>query len=184
MLRVRNLLIGDAFSLSSEVHWGTTMNVLRKVLINSNYTRDLINEHIFDVLDELKNRGVTDLRKAVKRVKDKKDFISCPYYPGAMGFVRRTMRDVGIESVALAPSMMSNNRRLVFSNMKDKSKLNSIKNSSFYVKCAVCDFSSVLFACRYDVETTLIASLEDKDSLMFKHCEKTGHSIDINIDKN
>lgn len=129
--------IRNALKISSKIHWEEVTDVLRKVLQNSNYKRGYINGCISRIIMEM-NSGRT-----IKKEQTKTDtiFLPCPYYPGAIGFIRKSIKKMGIENVSIAPKLISNNRNDIFSNMKDRRELNCLKNASFIIECSDCSFS-------------------------------------------
>lgn len=176
----------NAFSLSSKANWKTTANLLRETLKNSNYSCRFVNDRVTKIFHEMLNvtRRHESKENSVGRSKSvvRKTYVSCPYYPGAMQFIRRSMKKANIDNVTLAPSIVSSNKNLIFSNLKDKRELSSVKNASFTVNCSVCKFSHVLFSDRYDVISTLRLALNDESSPLFKHHLDTSHQINEKID--
>lgn len=175
--------IRNALKLSSSIHWEAVTDVLRETLKNSNYSRSYVNRNISRVLKEQSGGRVDDGMKYKRAMKPSTVFLSCPYYPGAMNSIRNTISKMSIRNVSLAPTIISNNRNTIFSNMKDKHGMSCIKNASFVVKCSHCSFSHTLFAVRYDIVSTLKMSLADESSILFKHCKCEGHSVNAVIDR-
>lgn len=173
--------IRNAFSLSSKMHWNTTTVSLRETLRNSNYSCRFTNNSIARVFCGNDNKNGKSAFK--KQAIVKRSYIACPYYPGAVNFIKRSMRKVGIENVSLAPSIISNNRSMIFSSLKDKRKLDCITNASFTTRCTECDFSCVLYTSNDDINSTLNAFMKDESSLLFRHHRNTGHVINREIDK-
>lgn len=100
-----------------------------------------------------------------------------------MNFVKRAMRKSNITGVTLAPSILTNNRNSVFSNLKDERELNCIKNASFIARCSGCKFFKILFAENNDIVSTLRSVLNDERSPLSEHQRCTNHVMNEKIDK-
>lgn len=119
-----------------------------------------------------------------RRKRFNRHYVSCPYYHNATNFVRRIIKKTNIRRVSLAPSIVSNNRRAVYSNLKDKRRLNCVKNSKFKLNCRDCDFSVTLFTHLYDIERTIDVELNDVNSNAYKHCVIYGHCMNDDVKGN
>lgn len=167
--------VRNALKLTSTQFWNLSVNALKKTLFRSNYPYYFVWERIGEVKCELEGKVSSNTRDKDKVVKK---FISCPYRPGSVEFLRRVVKKSNLYDVSISPTMCNNNRKMVFSNLKDKRDIVKLVNSSFVVRCKSCEFDDRLFACEYDIETTLKLTLFDCSSKLYKHCEGTGHKID------
>lgn len=177
---VVNEFIRSALKLTSRVHWKLTVNALRTTLKNSNYPRAMIEDKVNFVKRSLLRVGLVN-QNLLKAAKVEKYYVSCPYYNDAMIQTRKLMVKSGIRDVSLAPSIISNNRKKVFANLKDKRNLNCVKNSMFKFKCKDCRFSVNVFTNMYDAERTMISKLGNKNSDVYKHCQTNNHSMNLNV---
>jgi hypothetical protein len=177
---VINEFIRNALKLTSRVHWKLTINALRTTLKNSNYPPTMIEDKINFVKrsllrSDLLNKNQRSVKKIGKR------YISCPYYNDAMVRTRKIMIKSGIKDVSLAPSIVSNNKKKVFANLKDRRNLNCTKNSMFKFKCKDCGYFSNVFTNLYDVERTMVLEMNDKNFDVYKHCMSNDHSMDFGV---
>lgn len=174
--------VKSALKLTSTMHWNKTINSLRKVLRNSNYSHSFINEYMNRAKREVNGISTASVSNETGR---KKRFLACPYYPSAMNFVTGTIKRTNMKNVSLAPSVKKNsNSSKVFSNLKDKREFNCMKRSSLMIRCRDCDFESKVFTGSFDVERTFKSSIEDVRSDMYQHCVSLNHNVNAEIDEN
>lgn len=171
--------IMTALTLSSKSYWKKVTTALRKTLRRSGYPRKFVDGKISEALRD-RNDGRTGIRNG-----DRNDvtYVRCPFQPGAIGFIRRSVKRSGVKNVLLAPAMISCNRNEIFSNLKDVRSLSCVKNASFVVRCLDCDFKKTVFAERRDIESVLKAMIEDGNSELSKHRDGMNHRIDSNINR-
>lgn len=87
-----------------------------------------------------------------------------------MNFTIRTTKK-NLKNVSLAPSVIVNNKRNIFSNIKDKRNSNYIK-----------DFSEKVYTNQNDVGRTVSCLLNNVNSKIRQHCDYCNHSMDVNIE--
>lgn len=98
-----------------------------------------------------------------------------------MKFTRRTIEKLKMNDVVLCPSVISNNRRKIYSNLKDRRQLGSMINASFIVRCRNCAFTDKMYASVFEVERTYICNSARDDSKISMHCKSTGHEMSQDI---
>lgn len=86
-----------------------------------------------------------------------------------------------VENISLAPSLTLVKRKIICSDVEDRSNLGCIKNSEFKVKCKDCDFAVNVFAGRYNIQRTIELQIKNESSDMYKHCTEMRHSMDRDI---
>lgn len=163
--------INSALKISSGRYRKAVLRDVRKTLRNSNYPNGYIDKKVTSVLRELKP---TQWRK-------KKRYVAFPYYPSALNFASRSIRRMDVKDVSLAPSIISNNAKSVYANLKDKRSLGCVKNATVFVRCKDCDFYATVHTGHRDVNRTLAAYLNDAESKARKHCDLFNHVIGMNI---
>lgn len=170
--------VKNALRLTADRYRNLTINSIRKTLRNSNYRHSFINEFM--------NRAERELKVEKKPgviCKRRRRYVSCPYVPGAMSFLRKVVKEAGIGDVAIAPLIKeSNNSSLIFANLKDRRESSGIKNASFFVSCKNCDYKSRVFTGNYDIQRAYYGSVLDESSKIRMHCKEYGHAVEENID--
>lgn len=79
---------------------------------------------------------------------------------------------------SLAPTSGMQNKKLIFSNLKDRKKLSEIRNGSFSVKCLNCSFRRTFWTTNLDVERMLKHHFRRKDSPILEHMNSNvGHIV-------
>lgn len=174
---VINEYIKNALKLTSVKHWNSTIIELRKTLRNSNYSNAIVEGKINFTVDALKNKN----KRSRIGARRNRCYVSCPYYPNAQNFVRRTVNKLGIDDVCLAPTIVLNNRNSIYSNLKDKRKLGEIKNSTFLFKCRDCTFEDRIFTNLHDVVRTMNLQMSNFNSNVSKHCRDNVHVMNTNV---
>lgn len=164
--------VRSALSLTSLSNKRGVIKALRKALKGSNYPDYFINRVIDSLKGEPRARSV--------EVSDR-SFVACPYVPGPMHFVRRTAMKISKSRISLCPTIVSNNRREIYSNVKDARNLGERVNASFVIRCLDCDFHVRMYASVYDIETTVRLALGDDESKMCVHAREFGHAIDLKL---
>lgn len=107
-----------------EFNENTTM-----ILQRSSYPEPLINSYIKPFVKPVLPRPVRTTTK----------YVSCPYSNRLFGRMERILNENEIW-MKLAPRSMANNRKVLFSRVKDERGKLSKKNSIFKVNCLDCDF--------------------------------------------
>lgn len=176
--------IRNSLKISSKCNWNSVTDSVRKVLRNSNYPRLYVNKAITKVLKELDAMN-SERDEVVERRRNNvgKTFLKCPYDPNAMSFIKDSIRRAKVRNVTLAPDMISVNRNLIFSSLKDKHGLGNVKNASFVVECPDCNFSHALRTFSHDVETTVKKYMMNENSIMYMHCKNANHSFDCVVNE-
>lgn len=168
--------VKNALKLTSPDYRNLTINLLRKTLRNSNYEHSFINVHM--------NKAEKEINEHRDRIifNTKKQYITCPYHPGAMNYIRGTIKKAKIEGITLAPLIReSNNKNIIFANLKDKKKLSGIKHSSFLIECMNCEFNSRVFTDQLDVERTAMINISNDKSKIQIHCKMFKHKVNTKI---
>lgn len=159
--------VKSALRLSTRESWSKVTRNLRNVLKNSNYPARFINKAISNAIRSLSivEQKDTELNKRSTR------YIACPYLPGPMSFVKKSLKRLRDNETVLAPVMVTNDRKLIFSSMKDPQELFNIKNASFNVECRDCGLSARRYAANRDVE-----------SLVSERCRQC-NSVNVDVDR-
>lgn len=98
--------------------------------------------------------------------------------------ITKTIKKAIVKNVSLTPSVKKNsNSSKIFSNFKDKRRINCRKKSSFVIRCANCNFKITVVTSGYDVERSFKFTLEKVNSDIYKHCESSNHSVDTKIEE-
>lgn len=134
---------------------------------------------------ENKIRDMRDLVLSGKLISRKRNhdgkmvscYVSCPYYDLAMAFAKNIIVKNGVGDVILAPSIVANNRKFIFTSVKDKERINSIRNAKFKWRCSECDYFEWVYTDLYDIERTMKREMIDRNSNLGKHCAALGHSF-------
>lgn len=176
-LNVVNEFIRSALRVTTAQFWNVSINALKKVLSNSNYPYYFICESVSLVKKRLLleiDVSSGENRDSINK-KDRK-YVSCPYVPSKINFVRRTIQKLKRRDVSLSPLISNNNRNLIFANLKDEQSLLCVVNASFKVRCDDCEFCELIFSTHKDVQSTFDATLSSTDSRISQHCLNSRHS--------
>lgn len=175
--------VKNALSLTSPGFRNHTVNLLRKILRNSSYEHSFINEYM-NVAERELNADRRPKGSNVNRGtnKPKKRYITCPYNPGTVNFLRKTVKEARINGISIAPLIRENsNKNVIYANLKDNKGFSGIKNSSFIMKCKGCDFKVRIFTGIYDVDRTARENLSNVKSVINEHCKSFGHEVDTEV---
>lgn len=168
--------VANGLKLTTPQHRRLTLTSLRKTLRNSSYPNRFIKRKMRNLYGHESGPSA----KSPKNVRTR-HYISHPYHPDAMDFALRSIKKIKITNVSLSPTIISNNKRSIFSNMKDKRDLNCVINSSFVLRCKNCNFYEIMHADKYDIPRTIDFNLKGIHSNSQKHCECFGHAINEEI---
>lgn len=164
-------LIRHAFLVTSPVFFEDTRNLLSDVLRRSSYPEAIIKAYISTYAEAERPR----------MLKSPNYFVSCPFVNPLFNDIKSVVRQNKLR-IRLAPKPTSNNKRVIFSKIKDTRTILSKKNSIFRVQCKICRFTSISTTKNWDVRRAYDRLLNDKRSMCSKHAlEFKGHSMNENI---
>lgn len=157
-----NQMIKKAITMTSPEFLSITMDLIANVLKRSSYPEPTIasflrwNPNIAATMPPPRNPAV------VPR------YVSFPYSPPIFNMVKSVVDTVRLP-VRLAPAPFANNRRIIFSSIKDKWPSTWKKNVLFQIKCSDCPFTHTSTAVLLDVQRTVDSLLKNPQSTIFQH---------------
>ncbi|HEY0221517.1 MAG TPA: hypothetical protein VGC17_01715 [Lactovum miscens] len=164
-------LIRNAFEVTSPEFMNDTELLLRDILHRSSYPEALTNGYI---------KPFTSF-KMPKDLDYSHRYVSCPYFKPSYERIKSTIYNRKL-NVKLAPKPFSNNRRILFSRIKDIRDASSIKNSVFKICCNDCPFAYVCTTKNFDIQRTFQRIVIDDKSVCGQHVLKfPDHSMDKEV---
>lgn len=151
-------MIRHAFSITSPEFIESTEILLREILRRSSYPEALINAYI-------KPFTITMLPNVIN---PSDRYVSCPYSRPSFKKIKSVIYQNKLHTkLALKP--ISNNRRILFSRIKDVRDASSIKNSVFKICCSFCSFTHMCTTGNFDIQRTFHRVINDKKSPCGQH---------------
>lgn len=167
-------IIRHAFAVTSSEFMKETKELLITILHNSSYPSRFIANQLSAISSASTNRVQSKVNRPSVR------YVSCPYFELMMENIQSIATENCL-NIKLAPKPSSNNRKVLFSRIKDARNQSSIKNAVFKVKCKNCDFVHISTTKHFDVRRTVQFLINDKHSPCYQHLvEFPHHSINEN----
>lgn len=148
-------MIRHAFEVTSPEYTEEAKSILHDILRRSSYPEALINAYIVPFT-------TTSLPKLIGR------YVSCPYSKPSYSKIKMIIHQNQL-NVKLAPKPISNNRRILFSKVKDVRDASQIKNCVFKICCNSCSFTHICTTGNFDVQRTFRRVINDISSPCRKH---------------
>lgn len=163
-------LINKAFEVTSPEFIELTQDLLTTILKNSSYPEHFIIDNVHIRLS-LKNKIPRKIEEQPQR------FVSCPF----VNPMYQSIKDLSKQNkmnVKLAPKPSSNNKKRIFSKMKDARRHTSIKNAIFKIRCNDCEFTHISTTNNFDVQRSVQRLIKDRQSPCGIHIQQfPDHSI-------
>lgn len=150
-------MIKHAYAVTSPEFIEDTKALLTKILRNSSYPELFINENLYINLFI----PISAIRPKFKS--NSVRYVSCPYFNPLIKSIQSVI-DQNDLKMKLAPKPLSNNRRMLFTKIKDVRDHSSIKNAIFKLSCMNCDFNHTSTTKNFDVQTSIQRLVSDNDS--------------------
>lgn len=156
-------MIKKAFETTSPDFIELTKELLVDILKRSSYAEWFIidNVHVNPpnaIESSFKIKGKLNIR-----------YVSCPYYNPFFNDIKKNENNLDVK---LAPRPSKNNRRLLFSQIKDERKQMMKKNAIFKISCKNCPFTHILTTKNFDIKRTINSISVDIRSPCFLHIRK------------
>lgn len=143
----------SALRITDSIFWPDTIGKLRKVLHDSNYPNRFINSRFWNVSRH-------DLVQSMRR---DHVYIGFPFCQDVFMRAKTMIKNLRLKrTIILAPEIMSGMRRRIFSNLKCRTGLESMVNTSATVSCNNCKFRCNVSTSSQNLKRT-IAWLKDND---------------------
>lgn len=151
-------MINHAFAVTSPVFHDETKALLTDVLRRSSYPEAIIKSYVKPFDNAVHPRIL----------KSPPCFVSCPYSNPSFNNIKSVIHRNRL-CVKIAPKPTSNNRRMLFSKIKDTRRTLSKKNSIFQVRCNSCLFKHTCTTGNWDIRRAYERIMNDQRSPCKKH---------------
>lgn len=155
-------MINHAYAVTSPEFFNDTRELLITILKNSSYPELFIIENV--CINPSMPVDVVQSKFKDSRVR----YVSCPYYRPLLKEIQGTI-DQNNMKIKLAPRPLSNNKRVLFTKIKDFRDNSSVKNAIFKVCCNDCNFNHLTITRNFDVNTSVQRLIYDKRSTIGLH---------------
>lgn len=155
-------MIKNAYAVTSNEFIEDTKELLKKILVNSSYPNSFITKQLQI------NMHVPNGHRNIEVKKQCFKFVSCPYVGPLIESIKSIVHANDIH-MKLAPRPSSNNKRILFSRIKDRREKLSLKNAIFKLNCSDCDFTHTATTGSSDVRRSIQHLFSDKRSPCANH---------------
>lgn len=164
-------MIKNAMALSSPEFIDDTRNLLTLILQNSSYPIYFIND-LFNATKDVKPAKNDFLKQIPLR------YVSCPYYDPLLNSMVK-MITTSNPRLRLAPKPSSNNKRILYTKLKDVHERSTLKNSIFKLSCKNCNFTQIATTKNSDIHRSIERIFSDITSPSSQHrSEFPNHILD------
>lgn len=163
-----------AFFLTSPEFEQSIRGILSKILVNSSYPELFILE-----TTHFNPWNVSPQHRSVNL---NLGYIGCPYVEPLFSRINTAIKNNRMRC-KLAPTPSANNRRMLFSRLKDSRGNKMLKNSVFKVMCQNCPFDKTLSTVgNLNINQSLIRHVNNSSSLVRQHLlQNPHHALDENF---
>lgn len=165
-------MIRNAFAITSPEFIGCTELLLCDILGRSSYPDAITNSYV-------KPFTTTGVPKLINHPVN--FFVSCPYFKPSFKRIKSVIHRNKLNK-KLAPKPISNNRRILFSRVKDVRDASQVKNSVIKICCSSCAFTHLCTTGNLDVQRTFQRLVNDEKSPCGQHIlDYPNHSMDKEV---
>lgn len=165
-------MIRNAFAITSPEFIGCTELLLCDILGRSSYPDAITNSYV-------KPFTTTGVPKLINHPVN--FFVSCPYFKPSFKRIKSVIHRNKLNK-KLAPKPISNNRRILFSRVKDVRDASQVKNSVIKICCSSCAFTHLCTTGNLNVQRTFQRLVNDEKSPCGQHIlDYPNHSMDKEV---
>lgn len=152
-------MINHAFDVSSPEFYEHTRDLLVDILRRSSYPEAIINSYLNPF--SLRNEPCKLIGPSV-------DYVSCPFSNPSIDRIKCVVRNNRL-NLRIAPRPMFNNRRMIFSRIKDVQGSTMKRNAIFKFQCNDCTFTRLCTTGNWDVQRAFQRIKNENGSPWYQH---------------